>query len=161
MSNKILKIYEKSLYMLINVLFGSVLIVGCLQVFFRYFIGSSLVWSEEFCRYVFVWLVLLGATAGIPRGVHLSVDLLSRKMGVKLGAILSIITSLFVIGFLITLVWQGAIIVSHNMSQASAAMGLPLGIIFLAIPVCGLLMIFEFGRLILKNLAILKKNGGS
>ncbi len=44
------------------------------QVFFRYFLGQSLTWSEELARYMFVWLVYLGVPYGCLLMRHIKID---------------------------------------------------------------------------------------
>ena len=54
-----------------------------LQVFYRYVLGSSLSWSEESARFLFIWVVMLGASMGVKEGFHVAVTLFvfcKRKM---------------------------------------------------------------------------------
>lgn len=49
-------------------------IVLIVQVFFRYVLGQSLVWSEELARYLFVWLVYMGIPYGSKMMRHIKID---------------------------------------------------------------------------------------
>jgi len=46
------------------------------QVFFRYLLNSSLVWSEPASVMIMGWFIFLGAAVGIREGYHLSFDVL-------------------------------------------------------------------------------------
>ena len=44
-----------------SVIFCSMMIVVTAQIVMRYALNSPLFWSEEFARYVYVWLVFIGS----------------------------------------------------------------------------------------------------
>ena len=56
-----------------------------LQVFFRYFLGSSLVWSEELALMLFTWATLLAATSVLRDMAHVRLDMLMSAMPAGLG----------------------------------------------------------------------------
>ena len=51
-----------------------------LQVFMRYVLNMPLIWSEEFARYLFVWVAFIGAGYGVRRGIHISMEYFFNKM---------------------------------------------------------------------------------
>ena len=55
-------------------------IVGFLQVFFRVFLKNPLAWSEEACRYLFIWSMMLGAILVAAENGHFRVDFLVSKL---------------------------------------------------------------------------------
>jgi TRAP-type C4-dicarboxylate transport system permease small subunit len=61
-------------------LFVAIVIVAVLQVVNRFFIGSSLSWSEEFQRYGHIWLVFFAVPIGYRRGSHIGIDFLQRAL---------------------------------------------------------------------------------
>lgn len=46
------------------------------QVFFRYVLNDSIVWSEPFAVILMGWFIFFGAAVGIREGYHLSFDIL-------------------------------------------------------------------------------------
>jgi TRAP-type C4-dicarboxylate transport system permease small subunit len=46
------------------------------QVFFRYVLNSSIIWSEPAAVILMGWFIFLGAAVGIREGYHLSFDIL-------------------------------------------------------------------------------------
>ena len=67
-----------------------------LQVFYRYVLGSSLSWSEESARFLFIWVVLLGASMGVKESFHVSVtlfkDMLPRRIKVTVDVLVNLLT---------------------------------------------------------------------
>lgn len=92
-------------------LLAGVTSLGVAQVFWRYALNSSIVWSEEAIRLAFVWLIFVGA-ANAP---HLRVDLLTSAVGPAAGRALRIVRQIVAIGLLAVVV-QGAL-------ELSAAFG--------------------------------------
>jgi C4-dicarboxylate transporter DctM subunit len=45
------------------------------QVFFRYLLRSSPAWTEEFSRWVFVWMIFLGMAVAVRRDAHIRIDM--------------------------------------------------------------------------------------
>lgn len=43
-------------------------LITILQVLFRYVLKIPFIWSEEFTRFLFIWIVWFGAALGIPGG---------------------------------------------------------------------------------------------
>lgn len=52
----------------------AVVLILCAQVVFRYFLGSSLDWTEEVSRILLIWLTYLGAAVALKRSGHITVD---------------------------------------------------------------------------------------
>ena len=54
--------------------FMTVLVIT--QVFFRYVLSSSIDWSDEMCRLMFVWSIFLAIPHGVRAGVHVGIDII-------------------------------------------------------------------------------------
>lgn len=94
---------------LMIVLLAAATIIVFLQVIMRYAFDSSLSWSEESARYLFIWLIYLGISYCAKHDRHIRVDLLMHmnflsKLDKKLLCLLSDIVFL---GFALTIVWLG------------------------------------------------------
>ena len=50
-----------------------------LGVAFRYVLEAPLAWSEEMAKLLMLWIVFLGASAGIQRGEHVTIDFLLQR----------------------------------------------------------------------------------
>lgn len=115
------------------------------QVASRYAIGRPSSFTEELARYLLIWIGLLGAAYATGQGAHLSIDLLPRALkGFSRRSVERCIAAcvmLFALGVMVAggsqLVWM-----TFYLEQKSAAMRLPLGYVYLAIPLSGLFMAF-------------------
>ena len=78
-----------------------------LQIVSRYTqLIPSYIWTEELSRFLFIWMVMLGAMIGIKEGTHFEVDIwpeLSRRAN----AMLKIVSNLFVLIFALVYLYWG------------------------------------------------------
>lgn len=93
-------------------------------------------WTEELARFLFIWMVMLGAMIGVREGTHFEVDVWPA-LGVRAGAAIKIISLLFVLGFALVFVWWGIEFVRFGWDQLSEIAELPMWMIFIAWPVAG------------------------
>lgn len=106
-----------------------------LQVFFRYALNSPLYWSEEIARYAFVWLVFMGAAIASKRGAHIGVDYLVMHLPEIPKNLLAIFVNLLILFFISCVVYMSVGVIQSNMTQLSPAMRIPMGYIYMAIPI--------------------------
>ncbi|GAB5519381.1 MAG: hypothetical protein RhofKO_16320 [Rhodothermales bacterium] len=115
------------------------------QVFTRFVLGDPSSFTDELARYLLIWIGLLGAAYATGQRLHLAIDLLpSRWTGDRrrhLGRFIEASVFLFA---LVVLVIGGSNLVSLTLmlGQTSAALKLPLGYVYLIVPVSGLLMAY-------------------
>src|ERR1700687_538147 len=93
---------------LASALFSTLLVLTTLAVFSRYALNYSLVWAEELGRYLFVWIVCIGAAIAVRRGAHVSVDFLVATLPRRVQAVLAFITELGICLFLLVIIVYGA-----------------------------------------------------
>ncbi|QAA94460.1 hypothetical protein CKA81_11935 [Pollutimonas thiosulfatoxidans] len=122
-------------------LFCLMVAVSLLQVFFRYVLNDSLVWSEELARYLFVWVSFLGAIIAFHRGMHIEVDILTSMLRDNSKRILDLLTKVLTGVFLLVLIVYGWRIVGATWGTPSAALRIPMGLVYMAIPVGGIGML--------------------
>jgi len=109
-----------------------------LQIFSRYTaLIPSYIWTEEMARFLFVWMVMIGAMIGVRDSSHFEVDVWPH-MGPRAGAALRIVASLFILGFALVFVWGGYHFTRFAWNRISELAELPLWTIHIAWPVTGL-----------------------
>lgn len=133
------------------------LIVGY-QVFRRYVMNASLIWSAEAARYLLVWITFLGSSVALRKGGHINitavVDLFStrprafRIISLAAYAVVAI-TLLVIIGF-------GIRFGLTNMDQLSPALRIPIGIVYFCIPIGSSLMVLQIAERIWGTIKELK-----
>ena len=129
----------------IVVLLSAMTITVALQIVLRYFFASPLPWGEEITRYMFVYLIFLGAAVGIHVGIHVSIDALIVRLPARVRRVMELVAKLIVAAFLLVLVIYGTQLALNTLGQRSPALGIPIGLAYFAIPLgalFGLLFVF-------------------
>lgn len=130
-----------------------------IQVVARYLFESSLVYSEELSRYLFVWTVFLGLPVVAKRGGHMAVTALSGRLKGAAARMMSVAAYLVGIVFMATMIVQGFEMVQRTSQQLSPAMEISMSWVYLAIPIGCLFMMLQM----VSDLCALlrKKEGGA
>jgi TRAP-type C4-dicarboxylate transport system permease small subunit len=127
-----------------------------LQIISRYTaLIPSWIWTEELSRFLFIWMVMLGAMIGIREHTHFEVDLWP-DLAPKPTALLRIVSHLLVLVFALVFVWWGIEFVRFGWSQNSELAELPMAFIFMAWPVSGITWVLFLGESLVDNLRILR-----
>jgi tripartite ATP-independent transporter DctM subunit len=129
------------LEVLAGLLIGAITVLVTFQVFARYVLNDTPPWSEELCRYLFVWVSFLGACVAMRRAAHLGVDSLVVRLPAGVREVLRHAVTALVAVFVGLLVWQGAALVPAMAGQRSPSMGISLQWVFVAIPVAAGVML--------------------
>jgi TRAP-type transport system small permease protein len=106
----------------------SLLVFG--NVLLRYLFNSGITWSEEMSRFLFVWMVFLGAIAALKDNMHLGVDLIVNALPEKAKKVVFVISNLLVLYVLWLLLegsWKMTVL---NMNSSAPATGLPLSFLY-------------------------------
>ena len=126
-----------------------------LQIIARYTqLIPSYIWTEELSRFLFIWMIMLGAMIGIKEGTHFEVDVwpeLSRRGN----ATLKLVSSLFVLIFALVFVYWGIKFVQFGWHQESELAELPMPFIFIAWPLTGVTWLIFLGEIFYDNVRIL------
>lgn len=110
-------------------------------VFFRYFLHSSVIWTEEVARFSLVWLVMLGACAAFLHGDHMAIDFIINRMNPsvqKVVALGRLIVSFLVLALMIFLGLNNAI---NMWNMQTMALNIPKTIPLLSLPAGFLLLL--------------------
>jgi tripartite ATP-independent transporter DctM subunit len=99
-------------------------------------------WTEEVSLIMMVWLAMLGSGLAVRAGEHLSVDILTRQLPKRVQRWLERLVWLAVTGFGGYLAWYGFELSRRTMTQTFAATQLPVGWMYLGLPVGGALIAF-------------------
>jgi TRAP-type C4-dicarboxylate transport system permease small subunit len=143
--------YDAFLENLVFFVYLLLIVVGFLQVFFRYVLNYSLSWTEEVGRYSFVWLTFVGASLCVQKETHIGLDVLIRRFSDATKSTIRIIIDISITLFLVFLTYQGFIITLKTYRQVSAALHVPMSVFYLAIPVGGILMLINTLRVLLRH----------
>jgi TRAP-type C4-dicarboxylate transport system permease small subunit len=135
------KLLEYTLIVLMSVLVLDVL----WQVLSRYILSSPSSFTDELAGFLLIWVGVLGAAYVAGRQEHLAIDLLVQRSTPqnrkKLQVTIHICIALFALAVMVVGgIWLVATRFMFNVN--SAALHLPLGYVYLIIPISGLLIIW-------------------
>lgn len=137
---KIQKGITRILNGLAGISFLAMVLLTCWQVFTRYILKNPSTWSEELVGYLFAWMSLLGASLVTQERGHMNIPILVERFGEKGQKLLNCLGELIAFLFsLVILVFGGVQITSLAMGQMTSSLGVPIGIFYIVLPLCGVL----------------------
>lgn len=140
--SKVKKYMDLILESVCGLLLVAMLAVVVWQVISRVVLQNPSTITEEFVRFSLVWLTMLASAYVVGKKSHLAVTLLSDTLtGSKKRILEIVIQMLFILFALIIMIYGGARATSLTMSQISPSLGLPMGIVYLSVPVSGVLIL--------------------
>jgi TRAP-type C4-dicarboxylate transport system permease small subunit len=138
---KIDQIMEKFLAALMAILVVDVL----WQVISRYVLSAPSSFTDELAGFLLIWVGLFGAAYVAGKKEHLAIDLLVQKSGPARRKFLEILISITIIIFSLTVLVVGGtwlVYTRFALSVKSAALEIPLGYVYIVLPISGLLIVF-------------------
>lgn len=132
-------------FMLMNVLW---------QVLSRYILQSPSTITDELSRFLLIWLGLLGAAYATGKHLHLAIDLLPKRLTEQHPTVTSSVIHVAILVFsLSVLVIGGCRLcwITFILEQRSATLKIPLAIVYIVIPISGLLIVYYSTLQLLKS----------
>lgn len=144
----------------LTAIFSVMVVVVFAQVIFRYSLEQPLSWSEEVARYMFIWATFLGASVAFYENTHINVTYFTDHIpNVRARALVMIVADIASMTFLGMYVYEGFVVSARvfNLGQFSPSMEwLPIGLVYLAIPIGSLLMILNILAYTVRHLYALR-----
>jgi TRAP-type C4-dicarboxylate transport system permease small subunit len=150
---------DRVLAALLVVLMGAAVVNVLWQVFTRFVVGSPSSFTDELARYLMIWVGLLGAAYASGQRMHLAIDLLPGALEGRRRALLGVAIQLFVLLFALGAMTTGGawlVALTLELGQTSPSLGLPLGLVYAALPASGLLIAFYALRALLAHVRTLR-----
>lgn len=109
-----------------------------LQVFMRYVVESSLSWSEELARYLFIWSTYIGAAYAVRKRAHIRVTAAVDRLPLRARHGVNLLTHAAFITFAVIVIWQGYVMTARisRFGQTSSSLGIPMAWVYAA-PIVG------------------------
>ena len=129
--------YYRLLNLLLGITVAALIIPVTLQIVARFTdLIPHWIWTEEMARFLFIWMVMLGAMIGVRDGTHFDVDVWP-ELADRANALLRIVAYAFILVFALVFVWYGFRFVQFGWDQSSELAELPMTYIFVAWPLTG------------------------
>ena len=127
-----------------------------LQIVSRYTaLIPSFIWTEELARFLFIWMIMLGAMVGVRESSHFDVDIWPR-LTPRMNAALNLVTNVATLVFALVFVYSGVEFTRFAWFRISELAELPLWVIHIAWPLTGLTWIVFLGEQFVDNLRVLR-----
>lgn len=151
---KIIDGYHRILTWLMVASVAILLVPVTMQIIARFTnLIPAYIWTEEASRFLFIWMVMLGAMIAIREGTHFEVDVWP-ELGPRGNALLKIVSAVFVLVFALVFVWWGIAFTKFGWNQTSEIADLPMWTIFIAWPMAGFTWVLFLGESFLENARI-------
>ncbi|MEY8258092.1 TRAP transporter small permease [Erysipelotrichaceae bacterium 66-17] len=119
-------------------LFAMMTCIATYQIITRYFFNAPSTVSEELLTYSFAWMALLASALVFGKRDHMRMAFLADKIHGKAKQILDIAIEILIFVFaVLVLIWGGSSIMNLSMTQATASLGVPMGYLYIALPLSG------------------------
>lgn len=122
-------------------LVGMALVLG-VNIFLRFFLDQPISWSNTITRYAYIHIVLLGAAVSYMEGGHAQIEVIYQRVPQKLQIIFDLLHYGVMLFLCLVLTVMGAkhVVSMWNVHSPILA-GFPLGVVYLAVPLCAVVMI--------------------
>lgn len=111
-------------------LFVAMIVACTLQVIWRYVFDSPLVWSEELAKFLFIWVGYLSAWIAWKYRAHIALGAVTMLGSDQVQRISNWIVEAIVLAFCLYTLPAGFRIVSLTHLQPSAALQLPMSVVY-------------------------------
>jgi TRAP-type C4-dicarboxylate transport system permease small subunit len=142
---KITKVITKILEFVLIGLMSVIVIDVSWQIFTRFILKDPSSYTEELAGFLLIWIGLLGASYALYTKAHLGIDILMTKLKGAQRRIAEIVIYTIVLFFAFFILVIGGIKlvnITFDLNQISAAMGIPIGYVYLVLPLTGSLMVY-------------------
>jgi TRAP-type transport system small permease protein len=149
--------YHRILVGLLAATVGILILPVTLQTFSRYTeLLPSYLWTEEASRFLFVWMIMLGAMVGAREKSHFEVDVWP-DLAPRPAALLRIVSNAFFLALALVFAWWGVEFVRFGWNQSSEIAELPMWTIFVAWPLTGFTWILFLGEQFVQDARIVAR----
>ncbi|SBV90749.1 conserved membrane hypothetical protein [uncultured delta proteobacterium] len=116
------------------------------NAFLRYVFRSAFAPSEEWARFLFMFITFYSAIEAFYRKKHIAVDMFVGLFGGMTRKALDIIAQLLGLAAIVLLLWGGIALVAQMLDTVSVATGINMGVISAALPIMAFVAIIIRGK---------------
>lgn len=130
--NRLLNRYCRALEALCALLMAAMVVLVFGNVVLRYFFSTGLLISEELSRWMFVWMVFMGAVVVMRERGHMGTDMVVVRLPTwaqRLCLVVAQIVMLYITWLMLTGSWSQVVV---NQETEAAVSGLSVGIFYFA-----------------------------
>ena len=124
------------------VIFGAMVVIGTYQILTRFIFRRPSTVSEELLTYSFTWMALLASAYVFGKRDHMRMGFAADKLGKAGRKVLNIISEILIVILAASVMINGGVtIMELTMTQSTASLGIPMGVVYTIIPLSGVLIV--------------------
>lgn len=139
--SKINRFIVKALEWVLAVLLGISVLFILAQVIFRYILHSPLDWTEQTSRYMFIWMMMLGAAVMFYRDGAMAFDLLHERLPPRVKFWVEALIKLSIIAFSVYYGYQAFLLASKVVGRSTSGVRVPLTFMYSSMGISNVLII--------------------
>lgn len=122
---------------MIGGLLASASLILFANVVARYVFNWGVPWAEELVRYEIIWMVFIGGSVAVRKGIHIGIDILATVSPPKTQTVIHLVINAISLLFCVFLTVIGFDLISQTKmsGQVAPALQVPIWIVQMAIPI--------------------------
>lgn len=155
---KVKAVLDKAVEAILGFLVCAISLIVIWQVFTRFVLNNPSSWSEEFSRYILIWISFIGGSLGLSNGTHMGLVLVTDRIKNKYAKCIVHILAYIVCGVIgYIFVKYGYIYMKNGMSRTMMCCRFKMGYIYSVIPACGVIMMINCIAIILEDIRTMRQ----
>ena len=156
---RIVLILDRALDNLGALAFMGMMLVLCIQIFFRYLLESPSVWATPMSMFLFVWGIWFGGAAGIRDENQIRVELVDQILPISVQRVLLPIISLSCAAFLVLVIMKSFAIIEMQSTTIYDTLPFNRDALFVVVPIVGSVMVLQCLRVCVRQMRRLSARG--
>jgi TRAP-type C4-dicarboxylate transport system permease small subunit len=132
---------ERTITAITGVILGSLAVLVGWQVVARYVFLSGQFWAEQLALVSMMWAALLGAAGCVWTDSHVRLNIVLASLPTTARLIVLTLLDGVVLWFSLVVVEEGISLAERTMGGEMSALGIPIGVTYLVLPLAAVLMI--------------------
>jgi TRAP-type C4-dicarboxylate transport system permease small subunit len=143
--DKITAVITKVLSVFLIILMAVIVLDVTWQIFTRFILQHPSSFTEELAGFLLIWIGLLGASYAYFKHAHLGIDILTARLTggkrITVEVLINLIVLLFAL-FVLVIGGFRLVDITFTLNQISPSLEIPMGYVYLVLPLTGLLMMY-------------------
>lgn len=130
-------------------------IMVLIQVFFRYVLNNSFVWTEEVARFMMVWMTFIAAPVAYRKGANVSLDIVRNLFKGRLHAFIGILIEIAALATLCLFFYKSLGMFERGINIRASSIEISMAYVYVSMPIGLLLTAIVNVEIILKDISLL------